>query len=75
MRTEEEVLKDFEALLGYTIVIDEEYQIIELLRGDIILRIYKVHYDKYYQSDFISCGITITEHKLINELFQIWGAI
>lgn len=73
MRTEQDVLKDFEKL-GYEIRIDK-YCI--CMNGYLDVCIYIDFRDntyskcKYLESE----DITIQEHKLLNELFTIWGWI
>ena len=67
-RTEQEILKDFEKL-GYEIK-DYDGVCITLKLGKIeVIDIWKAH--KSYE---ITQGIEITmqEHKLLNELFEVW---
>lgn len=77
MRTEQDVLKDFEKL-GYGIEIDKVYKIIKLSNNMIFIRIFKnaKSYEKYFEDDtnalHYSGLITSLEHKLLNELFQLW---
>ena len=77
-RTEQDVLKDFEAL-GYKLEINSKYHTIQLSKQIIKIRIFKNarSYEKYFNDDdtnnHISVLTTITEHKLLNELFKIWG--
>ena len=73
MRTEEEVLKDFEKL-GYKIKINNGNK---LKLGEIT----EIEIDKFwriYRKDFCyinrsSRSVNLEEHKLLNELFSIWG--
>ena len=78
MRTEEEVLKDFENLIWN---VDENNN--ERLRLSYkkkngyyeYLEIDKEYKDycRYEQHTFVTCYIPINQHKLLNELFSIWG--
>lgn len=74
MRTEQEILKDFEEL-GYEIT--RKNNIIYLTKEDIALKIecdlkrYGKYDDWLYEIPYIE--ITMQEHKLLNELFTIWG--
>lgn len=70
MRTEEEVLKDFKKL-GYGIKYNGQYYI-HLHSSK------NIHCDKYikiYKStkSYRTAEITMQAHKLLNELFTIWG--
>ena len=79
MRTEEQVLKDFEKL-GYYMTIKKEGF---FYNGVILDNKYsdeKINisfdlkaYDK--ESDTFGRSIHMQEHKLLNELFQIWNWI
>ena len=76
MRTEKEVLKDFEEL-GYEVVCNNNLKIKLDNNGD-ILTISKVSRWYYYKGyDYlnkeIAVHIDMQEHKLLNELFTIWG--
>lgn len=74
MRTEEEFLKDFKKL-GYDlnknyksvgfIYLEEEYNVIHI-------NFFKKQYSKSF-GYYDSAPITMAEHKLLNELFEIWG--
>ena len=69
-RTEQEILKDFEAL-GY--VIKSDYRYISLCYfGEKVITISKPN-----KSYVISQNVTLhmQEHKLLNELFTLWGWI
>lgn len=73
-RTEQEILKDFEAL-GY-VVARNDWEKLVLNKFDKIIKIDKI--DKWYKkflaySGGISEIITMQEHKLLNELFEVWG--
>ena len=72
MRTEQEILKDFEKL-GYKVKNDSE--VLRLKNNFIEIYVYKK--DKEYgKEDIFSCEanrFTMPEHKLLNELFNIWG--
>lgn len=78
MRAEQDIFKDFEDLLNYKIIIDDNYQIITLSKDIITIRIFENarSYEKYFNDvdngSHISALITPTEHKLLNELFTIW---
>lgn len=81
MRTEEQVLKDFEKL-GYEIKGNTPTKLYMRKENDITISIFKLDdcptwqkgYRKYdYQEDYLALMITPTEHKLLNELFTIWG--
>ena len=72
-RTEQKILKDFEAL-GYVIVRNDNsilkmennnYIRIQINKGECYM-----NYDK--SSPHLSMPITIQEHKLLNELFEVW---
>lgn len=76
-RTEQDILKDFEEL-GYKIEIDEVYKIIRLYKNITSILIFEKarSYEKYYKKDdgwYYSAIITHHEHKLLNELFTVWG--
>ena len=80
MRTEQDVLNDFEKL-GYGIEINKLYKTIKLSNNIIFIRIFENarSYEKYFEDEtnalHYSALITPFEHKLLNELFQIWGWI
>lgn len=67
MRTEQDVLKGFEKL-GYVVNWTS-------LKSDLVISFadeLKIHIDLTHKN--IYCiDISIQEHKLLNELFQIWG--
>ena len=70
MRTEQEVLKDFEKL-GYEIVCNNNIRI-ELNNIDYKLVISKIcHW--YFCESVLTTPINVQEHKLLTELFTIWG--
>lgn len=76
MRTEEQVLKDFEQL---------GYRIKEIMPRHIILEteFYGIQISKFFESyycynkdqDGSAGAIRMIEHKLLHELFKIWGWI
>ena len=81
MRTDEEVLKDFEKL-GYEVDNDDDALILSLQEtlGAIIryVTIFVSKRRKRYMVKSISetfQSIGMEEHKLLNELFTIWGWI
>ena len=90
MRTEKDVLNDFEKL-GWNIIrlgVEEYYNFTALclnnkipnyyfdeesLSKEIVINLDEHEYsccDGFYGTD---CPITMQEHKLLNELFTIWG--
>lgn len=77
MRTEEQVLKDFEKL-GYYITIKKEGF---LYNGVILDNKYSdekinISFDLkayYKESNIFGCSVHMQEHKLLTELFQIWN--
>jgi hypothetical protein len=73
MRTEEEVLKDFEKL-GYEIVSNGSGFIKLNNKGDMIrISKYSMWYRSYFEDSELAVPIDMQEHKLLNELFSIWG--
>lgn len=65
-RTEQEILNDFEKS-GYKVNKSFSHIILSHENGDEI----KIWFnDKTYS---VSIGIDIQEHKLLNELFEVWG--
>lgn len=86
MRTEKEVLKDFKNLLGYTQLIydgekvifqrkttnflEDEYATICIEKN---VRFYKAYWVIPSQQKRLVMPITMQEHKLLTELFTIWG--
>lgn len=73
MRTEKEVLKDFEKL-GYDVVANGGCFIKLNNNGDIIrISKYSMWYWSYCEDSGLAVPIDMEEHKLLNELFSIWG--
>ena len=82
MRTEQDVLKDFEAL-GYKVVCNNERELVledEYYRHHIDrihiskdLRLY-TKFQHLYRVDEPK-NLDMQEHNLLNELFKIWGWI
>lgn len=83
MRTEQDVLKDFQKL-GYEVVCNSDRELIleqEFKSGYTIIN--RIHIEKrsqaYSKSQFAYCvgtsplWVSMQEHKLLNELFTIWG--
>lgn len=66
-RTEADILKDFEKLGWKVYTNNNEFLYLEL-EGYGLIQIDKI--DKSYKVTF---AITIQEHKLLNELFEVWG--
>lgn len=80
-RTEADILKDFE-LLGLVIAKNDDFELILIDDCDRMIAIYKTlkRYDCYYFSEGykplqLSTDITMQEHKLLHELFSVWGWI
>lgn len=78
-RTEADILKDFEKL-GLVIAKNDDFELILIDDCDRMIAIYKTlkRYDCYYFSEGykplqLSTDITMQEHKLLNELFNLWG--
>ena len=73
MRTEEEVLKDFKKL-GYKIRRNNTFKYISL-RCDTETNLGIIIYLKTRTYEFNGEGmfLDMQEHKLLNELFSIWG--
>ena len=70
-RTEQEILKDFEKL-GYFIKKETSFITLTNEYDDVIFIDLKDKcYDKSHYLHVVS--ITIQEHKLLNELFEVWG--
>lgn len=68
MTLEEEILKDF-GKLGYEVVTNNNSVIVLFnLKKDIRIFIYKKSKRVSFQD-----RMTLSEHKLLNELFQIWN--
>lgn len=73
LRTEEEVLKDFERL-GYNVVANGDWYIKLNYNGDMIrISKYSKAYKCYDEDSKLALPIEIEEHKLLTELFSIWG--
>ena len=68
MRTEQDVLKDFEKL-GWECTRNDEDDFTLRLKGNPTCAIW---IDKLTKEYSMSCCIDIQEHKLLNELFTIW---
>lgn len=66
LRTEQEILKDFEAF-GYKVYKNDEYGLI--LEADSFWKIDIWKSEKVYSLHFTG----MQEHKLLNELFALWG--
>lgn len=73
MRTEEEVLKDFKKL-KWKISIDNDI-FIDLVGSTSSKNIYCDKHIRIYKKikSYRNTEITMEEHKLLTELFQIWG--
>lgn len=75
MRTEEEVLKDFEKYGTLTLIRNDEY-VLMIIVGKRCIEIDKECKCHYCYDAFktrpVSTGIRLEEHKLLNELFSIW---
>lgn len=79
-RTEQEILKDLENY--YAIVKNDEHQLVLINEFDQIIDIDKVckRYECYYYSEGVkplqlATFIDFQEHKLLNELFEVWQCI
>ena len=76
MRTEQKILKDFEAL-GYKIKVNNASMIYLTNDYAVIIHINKLM--KWYakctnnNNNEIVRNFTMQEHKLLNELFTLWG--
>lgn len=77
-RTEQEILKDFEAL-GLVIAENDDFELILIDDCDRMIAIFKPlkKYECYYFSEGakpfrLATDITMQEHKLLNELFEVW---
>jgi hypothetical protein len=79
-RTEEEILKDFEKL-GYEVkqnndfclimINDKTDEVISILKRDTFT--ISMGYRKYIKDeDYLATFITMQEHKLLSELFEVW---
>ena len=73
MRTEEQVLEDFKKL-NYDII-ENDYCELRLNNIGCIILIHKYekNYQSYWENSDIPSIIDIEEHKLLHELFTIWG--
>ena len=72
-RTEQEILKDFEEL-GYEIRIEKDF--IDMNGYDDISLFIDLENKTYSKSKYLQVeDITMQEHKLLNELFEVWGWI
>ena len=69
VRTEAEILKDFE-LLGYVIVDNNKHDLI--LVKDMGLRLMINKELKHYMVVALTPLVNMQEHKLLNELFEVW---
>ena len=84
IRTEEEILKDFEKL-GWIVVDNRVDLVLKRLEKEMFIEIYPycyIHIDKekhtYCVLDIINGAnykheLSMQEHKLLNELFVCWG--
>lgn len=72
-RTEDDILKDFEKL-GYKIVVNNASMIYLTNKSGITLHINKLMkwYGRYNEDNEIARYIYMQEHKLLNELFEVW---
>ena len=79
MRTEEQILKDFEELGYDRIENTDEY--LKLYKHDFIIELSKFYrcYKSYWEHSTLKIRLTINidmqEHKLLHELLEIWGWI
>lgn len=77
-RTEQEILNDFEKL-GYKVVNSYNHPFIEMSKYNEELNVYEYieinkgehNYEKFTQDGV--APFTMQEHKLLNELFEVWG--
>ena len=69
MRTEQDVLNDFEKL-GWYVSRNDEDDFTLRLKGNPTCAIW---IDKLTKEYSMSCCLDMQEHKLLNELFTIWG--
>lgn len=75
MRTEEEVIKDFEEL-GYEIRENKKSNILEfwLIEDDYEdTLVFEIDKDFKTYNTLQGMYVEMKEHKLLNELFSIWG--
>ena len=68
-RTEADILKDFEKL-GWIVSRNDEDDFTLRLKGNPTCAIW---IDKLTKEYSISCCLDMQEHKLLNELFEVWG--
>ena len=68
-RTEQEILKDFEAL-GWIVSRDDEDDFILRLKGNPTCVVW---IDKTTKEYSLTCYLDMQEHKLLNELFMCYG--
>lgn len=73
MRTEEQVLKNFEEL-GYDIVENNDKCLKLRYNACVIMNISRVSkcYNCYWKENLLRSNIDMQEHKLLHELFTIW---
>ena len=71
-RTEADILKDFESL-GYVIVDNNKHDLILVKNMGLRLMINKEL--KHYMVVALTPLLTMQEHKLLNEFFEVWGWI
>lgn len=78
MRTEEQVLKDFEKLGYYLNLKKEGFLYYGIILSNKNIKELEIHisfsmksYAKYEQG--LCTTIDMKEHKLIHELFEVWG--
>ena len=67
-RTEQEILKDFEAL-GWYVSINDEDDFTLRIKGNPTCAIW---IDKLTKEFSMNCCLDMQEHKLLNELFEVW---
>lgn len=68
-RTEADILKDFEAL-GWIVTRNDEDDFTLRLKGNPTCAIW---IDKLTKEYSLNCCLDMQEHKLLNELFTLWG--
>lgn len=68
-RTETDILKDFEKL-GWIVSRNDEDDFTLRLKGNPTCAIW---IDKLTKEYSMSCCLDMQEHKLLNELFEVWG--
>ena len=80
MKNEEEVLKEFRKLDYKIIKNDEQFLILYFYNPNSVS--FYINVDKHFQTyccyasrGETICPIELQEHKLLNELFTIWGWI